>query len=717
MKNNILILLLAVALCLFVLAAGCTDAAGSNSTPAPQSLPEEKPANSNPDTVPVGTAYNQTLSTFWNFAIEGPYSSNPNWTTAALDPGPAVLYDVNGAPLYYEFYLRNNGTAPGFFWTVADKRLGHGVFRIFESPPPRNRTLLMTEAEPVVEAEYPGYTVIAKKTVLYSDPYSGTMFTILNRTSGAEEEIIVDDYSHEVLPFPAPPGYEGRIIAQSVLDGITESDYADRRIQWQLQDSNASRIVDYARARGIDVRLPLSGQNASILKQYNQPEYPDTAAGQVEPSGEREERPVTDELIDENVVPVEAARDHALVKLWHIVTDRPDTYAGRSWRNARMSTKEPAVIEDFDGRNLYYVFSVERNGDRVSDIIITANKGLYSHRFGLETPAGEYDLTNATRIARERAVQDYPRETVRSVRPVYSLADNCCHNVTVILETEDPVSREVHRILVDTYTLEVSTGPAVPGNETDANPSIFSEVTPGDFADNCERWEDADDAVRNLTVFAERSGISRDRPLTSPDVVTLGTYIFRTETTIFPELYDPVNPAPGPRPILDKRVQAWHDRADWITGFYVGAATSDAEIGQIVSGYVPSGYRLKIFPAYESSGSFGYCLDIPGADYNRTFSLLREDGGVYNFEVEYNWDFVREVKQTNGGVRIPLVIANPIEANFLRLSANGRNLTPMKSVYIEYTSRTEPDKAEREKILTGLDADNRVLFAFKEYPG
>jgi len=509
MKNNILILLLAMSLCLFVLAAGCMDVAGSNAIPPSPSLPEENPANSNPDTVPIETAYNQTLSTFWGFAIEGPYSSNPNWTTAALDPGPAVLYDVNGAPLYYEFYLRNNGTAPGFFWTVADKRLGHGVFRIFESPPPRNRTLLMTEAEPVVEAEYPGYTVIAKKTVFYSDPHTGTMFTILNRTSGAEEEIIVDDSSHDVLPFPAPPGYEGRIIAQSVLDGITESGYADRRIQWQLQDSNASRIVDYALARGIDVRLPLSEQNASILKQYYQAESPDTAEGQTEPSGEREERPVTDELINENVVPVEAARDHALVKLWHIVTDRPNTFAGRSWRNARMSTKEPAVIEDFDGRNLYYVFGVERNGDPVSDIIVTANKGLYSHRFGLETPAGEYDLTNATRIARERAMQDYPRGTVCSVRPVYSLADNCCHNVTVILETEEPASREVHRILVDTYTLEVSTGPAVLGNETDAYPSIFSDVTPGDFADNCERWEDADDAVRNLTGFAERSGISR----------------------------------------------------------------------------------------------------------------------------------------------------------------------------------------------------------------
>ncbi|MDD1689091.1 MAG: hypothetical protein LUQ66_00320 [Methanoregula sp.] len=702
---------------LLVIGAGCTDSAGSRNLSLSQSLPEEFPVGAGPDTVPVMTAFNQTLSVFWGFAIEGPYAANPNWTTAALDPLPAVIYDVNGAPLYYEFYLRNNGTVPGYFWTVADKRLGHGVFRIFESPPPRNGSLLVTEAERVVGAQYPGWPVHAKKTVFYSDPRTGTMFTILNKSSGSEETIVIDDYTHQIIPFPAPPGYEGHVVAQSVLDWIPETDYADRRVQWQVQYSNSSRILNYALARGIDPHAPLSEQSAGILKEYYTAESSDTETGAPGSSDEREVRPVTEGLISENVVPAGTSRDHALVKLWHIVTDRPDRYADRSWRNTRMSTKDPFVIEDFEGRELYYVFGVERDEVPVNDIIVTANKGLYTHRFGLETAHSEYDLANATRVARETAAHDYPGDTVRSVRPVYSLRDNCCHNVTIILEADDPVTREVHRILVDTYTLSVSSGTVIPGNETDAYPSIFSEVTPEDFADNCERWENEDKKVKNLTGFAERSGISRERPLTRPEVITLGTYIFQTETTIFPELFDPVYPAPGPRPTLAPSTLAWHERADWFSAFYVDAAMSDAEIDKIVHDYVSSGYRLKIYPAYESSGSHGYCLDIPDADYNRTFSLLREVGGVYNYEIENNWDFVREVKQTNGRVRIPLVVANPVEANTLRLSASGMNLTPMKRVYIEYTSRMEPDKEEQEKNLARLDADERVLFAFKEYPG
>ncbi|MCK9631870.1 MAG: hypothetical protein M0R30_09520 [Methanoregula sp.] len=699
---------------LLVLGAGCTDSAGSRLLLLSQSLPEELPAGAGPDTVPVTTAFNQTLSVFWGFTIEGPYAANPGWNSAALDPEPAVIYDVNGAPLYYEFYLINNGIAPGFFWTVADKRLGHGVFRIFESPPPRNRSLLMSEAELVVEEQFPGYPVHAKTTVLYSDPRTGTMFTIQNKTSGSEETFVIDDYTHEIIPFPSPPGYKGPVVAQSVLDWIPETDFADRRMQWQVQDSNSSRIVDYALARGIDPRTPLSGQTASILKQYYQEKSPGTEAGESVSSGKREVSPVTDELINGNVVPAGTARDHALVKLWHIVTDRPEGYADRSWRNASMSTKEPAVIEDFEGRRLYYIFGVERDGVPVSDIIVTANKGLYTHRFGLETAHSEYDLVNATRVARETAAHDYPGSIVRSVRPVYSLRDNCCHNVTVMLEIDDPATREVHRILVDTYTLSVSSGTAIPGNETDAYPSIFSEVTPEDFADNCERWENEDKKVKNLTGFAERSGISRERPLTSPEVITLGTYIFQTETTIFPELFDPVYPAPGPRPTLAPSTLAWHERANWFSGFYVDAAMSDADIDKIVCDYVSSGYQLKIYPAYVPSGDYGYCLDIPNADYNGTFSLIKEDGGVYNYNINSNWDFVRDAKQRNGRIIIPLAIASPHEANIMRLSAKGVNLIPMKRVYINYPVTAE-DKAEQEKILVSIDADDRVLFAYKGY--
>ena len=79
-----------------------------------------------------------------------------------------------------------------------------------------------------------------------------------------------------------------------------------------------------------------------------------------------------------------------------------------SYRNATISSREPAIIEDFSGRKLYYVFGVERDGVAVGEIIVGANKGLFSHPWGLETPVGEYDIANAVQKARDTAARDFP---------------------------------------------------------------------------------------------------------------------------------------------------------------------------------------------------------------------------------------------------------------------------------------------------------------------
>ncbi len=80
-------------------------------------------------------------------------------------------------------------------------------------------------------------------------------------------------------------------------------------------------------------------------------------------------------------------------------------------------------------------------------------------------------------------------------------------------------------------------------------------------------------------------------------------------------------------------------------------------------------------------------------------------------------DFVQVVKRENGIIRIPLGVLSPMEANVLRLAEKGVNLTPMKMVYIQYDTPTQPAKVQREKVLSELNTDDRVLFAFKEYAG
>ncbi|GAB6286257.1 MAG: hypothetical protein STSR0009_24580 [Methanoregula sp.] len=680
------------------------------------------PSIPDPNTVPVATAYNQTLSTFWSFAIDGPYSTQPNWTGATLDPEPVVLYDINGRPQYYEFYLRNRGTVPCYFWTAANKLMGHVVFRIYEGAPAYNHTRIAQDAARIISARYPAYPILSITSALYSGgyPHLCAMVMIRNTTSGKDERIIVDAFTQECVPDHPSPDYTGHEYAWSYLDSIPPDEYLSRAVQWELQDSNATRMIAYAMNQGIDTRLPLSEKNAGIIRNFSATTSPDSSVQTPDPTPDVPDiRPVTNALIGENEIPVEIAREHARVVLWRIVIDRPDSFASRSWRNASLDGNDPAIIEDFTGRKLYYVFSVHRNGIPVSGIIVDANKGLYSHPWGLATPAGEYALVNATRKARERAAQEFPRDTERSLRPVYSLTNNCCHNVTVMLEVENPQTHAVHRILVDTYTMNsaVETVEMGNGNGVGSYQSLFSVVTPEDFADNIGRWETANAGVKNVTAFAAAAGIHPDMPLRDSEIRDLGTHLFLADTRHFALLFDLVHPAPGPRATLTKQVQVWHEQADWFSGLYVDGVMSDAEIARLVHDYLPSGYRLDIFPIQWSSGNYGYYLNVTDADYARTFSLLKEDRSVFNRELEYNMDFVQVVKRENGIIRIPLGVLSPMEANVLRLAEKGVNLTPMKMVYIQYDIPTQPAKEQREKVLSELNTDDRVVFAFKEYSG
>jgi len=720
MRTGIFILL-TVSLCAIVLTTGCTEGvsapgnSGENLSNSSSVL-----VNNDPNTVPIGTAYNQTLYTFWSFTIDGPYAANANWTTAALDPEPSVIYDVNGKPLYYEFYLRNAGGIHSYFWTAANKRLGFPVFRIYPGAPSWNYSQIAQDAEKIVKTRYTVYPIQSNTPALYGGDFLTLcrMLIIRNLSSGASEQ--VNAFAIEIIPENASDTYKSHTYVSSYLDSVPRSEYSDRVRVWERYTSIANRIVEYAMAQGIDVRLPLSEQDSGIIRNYFAGESSNLSSpGPGTTTKVPDVHPVTAELIAENSVPVEIAREHALAVLRRIVLDRPDTFASRSWRNASISKKEPAIIEDFEGRNLYYVFRVERNGIPVSDIIVDGNKGLYSHRWGLETPTGEYDLVNATQKAREIAARDFPDDAVHSIRPVYSLAGNCCHNVTVMLDLENPQTREINRILVDTYTLASSSEVVNASGKTGSYPSLFSEVKPEDFADNAGRWGKNYEKIRNLTGFALKSGINSDLPLSATDVISLGTYIFTTEPQYVREgeLYNPLYPQPEVRPTLDKATRVWHEQADWFSAILVDASLNKTEIEQIIKSHsIPGDYTVKVL----SSGAMGadYYVDVPLADYNRTFSLLNNDRSAdIREQVSSMWEYMQIVKRKNGSIIIPVAISYPEEANAQRLIAAGVPLKPMREVYIQYDYRAMPEKAEREKVLAELNADDRVLFAFKEYSG
>ncbi len=725
MRNLVWLVALALAV---VVAAGCVGFFGQG---APQRSHEEinqTIADSNPvisavsretdpNLVPIPTAFNQSLAEFWSFTIDGPYSSDPNWTTAALDAEPVILFDINGTPQYYEFYLRNGGTIPGYFWTSANKLMGHGVFRLYQGAPSYNHSQIALDAEKVVKMRYPDYPLVSDVPALYGGGYPMLcrMIMIRNTSNGTDERVVVDAFTLEIVPDHPSEDYKGSEYAWSYLDSVPQGEWPDRIAQWELQESNASGIVAYAMSQGIDVRLSVSPQNASIIRNYSSAGSPGSSlSGPDSTPAVLDAHPITNELIRENEVPVDTARVQAQSTLWDRQVDRPEISDDLSYRNATISSREPAIIEDFSGRKLYYVFGVERDGVAVGEIIVGANKGLFSHPWGLETPVGEYDIANAVQKARDTAARDFPGSVALSTRPVYSLADNCCHNVTIMMEVENPQTRERNRILVDTYTLNSRVEPVTGNEDTEANPSLFSRVTPTDFADNTRRWEEDDKKDRDFIAYAQSQGIYGDRPLTDTGIVALGAYITRTLPVYeHPPAFNPLYPGPATLPTLSKETLAWHEQADWFSVIDVDTSLSTEDIERIISSHrIPYNYTLQVFsPAIVRR----YYLRVPETDYNRTFSILTSDGSAGPDRETTMWDYVTFLKWENGTITIPVGIDPPEEANFLRLKGQGVFLRHMKTVYINFDSGVK--KAEREKILAELNWDDRVLFARREWPG
>jgi len=727
MKNATSILFLFLILCVSVLTAACTGPAGpsgnTGKTGAPAALQQSShpvlpgPSYSmHPHTVPVETAYNETVATFWSFAIAGPYNADPNWTAAHVDPDPVVIAETNGSPEYYEFSLKKDDRVVGYFWTAANRILGHTIFRIYPSAPAYNHSAIAQDAVSVVRAQNTGDTVLSVTPGLYggSYPLLCSIITVRNASTGQTERIVVDAFTHAIVPDhyseeSARPGY-----AWSYFDIIPESEWPARIEQWRLADTNATAAIDYAMARGIDPRLPLSEKNVSIIRGFYGPDLPDP---QPVPGASREITPesmVTDKMLEQNIVPVEAARASALVYLWRAQLDRPDINGWPSWRNASLNMTAYTVIEDIGGRPYQYLFFVEHGGKPAGEIVVGANKAL-GGRYG-GTGRGDYDIPNASRTAREILDHDFPGYHTIYERPVSAIGEN--PGVWVFLLAEATRSPRMVRIAVNTESFEILVENASITEDPGRFPSAFTKITRQDLPDALDLWEQENAEDRKFLAFAQSQGISGEHPLTEKEIISLGTHLFRSDPQYRRqgELYNPLS-GQGAGPALGAETRRWHDESEWFSAILVDASLDRAGIDRILRDHaLPGNYTLDI----HSRGSMGsdYYLDVPEPDYDLIFSRLRDDGSAWIVEpISPMAEYVQGTKKRNGSILLPVAVSYPVEANTRRLISSGLPLKTMREVYIQYDYPNLPKKADRERVLRELAADDRVLFALREYPG
>ncbi len=186
-----------------------------------------------------------------------------------------------------------------------------------------------------------------------------------------------------------------------------------------------------------------------------------------------------------------------------------------------------------------------------------------------------------------------------------------------------------------------------------------------------------------------------------------------TATTI-----PPVTPAAAGIPC--KSNKEWHAKADqtgfWSGGILVEQSMTDEEIQTLLGRYhVPNPEDVKISePRY-----IGYYISVNETRDQYLLNDLRslQSGWNVSFSSPMFAFFPPEIKTRDDTVEIPVFLISSGQLNetmvFNNILDRGISLRKTKVVELGYFSSS--DISGKERILSELNNDERVLFAFKEY--
>jgi hypothetical protein len=175
--------------------------------------------------------------------------------------------------------------------------------------------------------------------------------------------------------------------------------------------------------------------------------------------------------------------------------------------------------------------------------------------------------------------------------------------------------------------------------------------------------------------------------------------------------------------------EEFHQKADqigyWCDGILVDSSVSDEEILQVLNDHgIEDSIEVEIFSPDEFGwfGIIGYYIESNESQYQEIYTTAENDEN-YTFGLRFSlnsYDLISpSVKGGNGNLTYPVFLLN-LDSNKTRehvyqdLLESGVAIKKAKVVYYDVFSDYSPE--ERELLLSELNNDSRILFAFKEYP-
>ena len=232
----------------------------------------------------------------------------------------------------------------------------------------------------------------------------------------------------------------------------------------------------------------------------------------------------TNDIIDKNTIPTDTAHKHATVMMAEsLVNGRVND----DWRGAAIKT-EPLVINDINGKALFYQFSVEKDSKPIGLIKISANKILGISLQEIGDPS-TFDPQQITLKAISMATKDYPEFTISSSEIV-------CYNypsIGVMIYLVNSKTREHKTVIYDAYDYsDVAFKKPTKEGESGAW-SYLNEIPVSAYNERIDKWLNSDAYVNNVVETASGRGIDSTRPRTIEQDQIIQNAIAAAQTGVF----------------------------------------------------------------------------------------------------------------------------------------------------------------------------------------
>lgn len=230
------------------------------------------------------------------------------------------------------------------------------------------------------------------------------------------------------------------------------------------------------------------------------------------------------DIVENNYVGIEKAREHANIALLEFVAAGSPGLNGTDWKGAVINP-EPLIIYDINGKELFYQFSVEKDGKSVGSIKTSASKALGSSIVTIGLKPLALDSDAALQMAKKNAKENYKDSEITST----TLVSYSYPKIGIMVQLRDLKTNKEQRMFVDAYDYSI-----VPDRmPTDNEPgvwSLYDNIPDEEKVKRISAWEENDKKFGELAVKVLSNGINSSNTLvTTQSINTLDVYLLAQE--------------------------------------------------------------------------------------------------------------------------------------------------------------------------------------------